>query len=205
LQIVREAYDANQGGLAGFGQSSGFAFTADGTPYIADPVVGMSIAYVGTDTQLITQLLEPGLAAEVNRRQQIASNFQVGAFRGSAASFTLPASTGGFADVSLVLPLSFRVFDFGSQDGDRVRIELRSLDGAQVLAGDLSLLNAGTLFNPVISAGPVELQLTALNEGSLSPNTGGLNILSNVTSGPANQQFNLLTGESGTLRIIAGP
>ena len=47
------------------------------------------------------------------------------------------------------------------------------------------------------------LQVTALNEGDLSPNTAAVNI-EGVTDGTGNQQFSLTTGGVGTLVVETG-
>lgn len=135
------------------------------------------------------------------------SRFQVGAVIGGPAFvFTTPESTGGFADV--VIPATsvfqFFVFDSGAlEDGDIIRVELASAAG-RVDFGNITLTFAGrTLPAQMIAAGGVEISVTAVNEGSASPNTGGLRILTPVTEGPSNQNFNLRTGETGRLRVIA--
>lgn len=113
-------------------------------------------------------------------------------------------STGGFVDATVVLPLEFKIFDHGQEDGDIVTLEVRSANGVDVGPMDITLTKSGELFAPTVAEGPVEIKLIAVNEGSVSPNTGALNILSTVTDGPSNQEFNLKKGETGILRITAG-
>ena len=125
------------------------------------------------------------------------------------ATFTPPPalgpSTGGFTDAAILLPLRFRVFDTAVEDGDIVRLEVRSSNGVNLGPTNVTLTNAGQIFSPAVAAGPVQVTLTAVNEGSLPPNTGGLNILSTVTRGQSNQEFSLQTGGSGSLNIVADP
>ena len=118
---------------------------------------------------------------------------------------TLAPSTGGFTDAAIILPLRFRVFDTAVEDGDIVRLEVRSSNGVNLGPTNVTLTNAGQTFSPTVAAGPVQVTLTAVNEGSLPPNTGGLNILSTVTRGQSNQEFSLQTGGSGSLNIVADP
>ena len=117
-----------------------------------------------------------------------------------------PTSTGGFTDAAIILPLRFRVFDSGNlEDGDIVRLEVRSSNGVNLGPTNVTLTFAGQTFSPAVAAGPVQVKLTAVNEGSVPPNTGGLNILSTVTRGQSNQNFSLQTGGSGSLNIVADP
>ena len=118
----------------------------------------------------------------------------------------LGPSTGGFTDAAIILPLRFRVFDSGAlQDGDIVRLEVRSSNGVNLGPTNVTLTFAGQTFSPPVAAGPVQIKLTAVNEGSSPPNTGGLDILSTVTRGQSNQNFSLQTGGSGSLNIVADP
>lgn len=132
--------------------------------------------------------------------------FQVGAFRNTTPFvFSTPTSTGGFVDVTIPTTTNFifNVLDTAVEDGDRIQINLASGSG-QINFGSVTLTNAGqTLPAQPVAAGPVEVRIRALNEGDLSPNTGGLRILSPVLSGPKSQDFNLNQGETGTLRVIA--
>ena len=114
-------------------------------------------------------------------------------------------STGGFIDAAITLPLRFRLFDSRIEDGDIVRLEVRSRNGVNLNPTNVTLTNQGQIFSPTVAAGPVQVRLTAVNEGSLSPNTGGLNILSTMTRGPSNQNFSLKQGETGSLNIVASP
>ena len=132
--------------------------------------------------------------------------FQVGALtNASAFNFTSPMSTGGFIDVTVPSDTDFmvRLFDSGAlEDGDLVAVTIGSGSGSEDL-GTVSLTFAGQVFTRDIASGAVELRLTALNEGTSPPNTGGVNILSPIIAGPANQNFNLSTGETGVLRVFA--
>jgi hypothetical protein len=115
-----------------------------------------------------------------------------------------PVSGGGLSSVALILPLSFRIFDFGVQDGDNITLTVIDQTGTRY-NNTFTLTNAGSIIAPVVVAGQVELRVLANNEGSLSPNTGQINILSTVTSGNASQQFNLKTGQTGSMVITAAP
>ena len=132
--------------------------------------------------------------------------FQVGAFVNTQPfTFTVPDSTGGFIDVVVPANSTFRVrlLDSGNlQDGDRVAVTLASAAGVSNL-GQVELTFAGQDFSRPIAPGPVELRLRALNVGTDPPNTGGVRILSPVLSGPRNQDYELNTGETGVLRVIA--
>lgn len=115
-------------------------------------------------------------------------------------------STAGFADVTIAGILAFRLFDFGSQDGDAVSLSVTN-EGRLLLGFSTVLTNAGANYSvPGAREGSlVIMRLTAENEGSISPNTGAISITSLVLDGNPNQQYSLLTGQSGVFRVfIAG-
>lgn len=114
------------------------------------------------------------------------------------------SSTGGFSNVALVLPLLFRIFDFGLEDGDNVTLTIRDNTGIR-FTDTFNMTNAGRTIAPVVNPGRITLSVKANNEGSASPNTGQIDILSNVVSGNTTQQFNLRTGETGDMVIDARP
>lgn len=114
------------------------------------------------------------------------------------------SSTGGFSNVALVLPLLFHIFDYGVEDGDNITLVVRDNTGVK-FTDTFNLTNAGRDIAPSVNPGQVSITVTANNEGSLSPNTGQVDILSTVLSGNSTQQFTLLTGETGTMVITASP
>ena len=113
-------------------------------------------------------------------------------------------STGGFSDVGLQLPLLFEIFDFATVDGDNVTVTVNDRNG-QRFSQTFDLTGQRRRIVPDVVPGRVDINVRANNEGQFSPNTGQVNILSTVTRGNTTQQFNLRTGETGTLRIEAAP
>jgi hypothetical protein len=110
----------------------------------------------------------------------------------------------GLTDVTVnALHISITLIDDGSLvDGDRVDV---FLNGAKVIDNHTLVGGAGTVFSLDLIPGSNELRVTALNEGTSSPNTAQLR-LSDVTVGAAVQSWRLLEGESGSLVIsCAGP
>jgi hypothetical protein len=91
---------------------------------------------------------------------------------------------------------SILFYDAGAQDGDSVRIELNG----HVIAAAHYLLNAGTTFGVQYQPGRNVLRMTALNEGTLVPNTAAM-VFSDVVSGPSDQSYDLETGQVVTLII----
>jgi hypothetical protein len=87
------------------------------------------------------------------------------------------------------------------EDGDRIRVELNG----QVLPGyeNYTLTKAGKLVTLDMQPGDNELKVTALNEGSLPPNTTELTIdADKVVSGSDHQlSKGLKTGQSETLKF----
>ena len=96
----------------------------------------------------------------------------------------------------------FSLSDFGVEDGDMVALMLLQF-GETLFETELTLTNAGDAFSEEVNPGVVTLQVTALNEGDLSPNTAAVNI-EGVTDGTGNQQFSLTTGGVGTLVVETG-
>ncbi|GJL88187.1 MAG: hypothetical protein DHS20C03_18960 [Minwuia thermotolerans] len=133
-----------------------------------------------------------------------ANNFVTGAFINSGFSLA-SSSSGGFVDAAITGPLRFNLFDSGNlEDGDIVSLEVRSLNGQNIAPTNVTLTFAGRIFAPSVAIGPVEIRLVSVSEGAAPPTTGGLQILSSVTTGPSAQSFNLSLGQSGILRITAG-
>jgi hypothetical protein len=114
-------------------------------------------------------------------------------------------SSGGFSDVSVTLDtgdiLRFRLADTGIQDGDQVSVKV-SDNGSTVASIPLvTLTNSGQVFTEKVSPGTVNVSFTALNEGAIPPNTGGVTILSTVSTGHPSQSYGLNTGQTATLRM----
>jgi hypothetical protein len=113
-------------------------------------------------------------------------------------------SNSGLSDVTVSSRhISITLIDDGSLvDGDRVDV---FLNGVKVIDNHTLAGGAGTVFSLDLLPGSNELRVTALNEGTSSPNTAQLR-LSDVTVGAAVQSWRLLEGESGSLVIsCAGP
>jgi hypothetical protein len=105
----------------------------------------------------------------------------------------------GLTDVTVnARSISITLTDDGSLvDGDRVDV---FLNGVKAIDNHTLVGGAGTVFVLDLLSGSNELRVTALNEGTSSPNTAQLAI-SNVTAGTALQSWRLLTGESGSLVV----
>jgi hypothetical protein len=109
-------------------------------------------------------------------------------------------SSGGLTDVAVdARQVTITLTDDGSLvDGDRVDVYL---NGVKVVANHTLVGGSGTVFTLDLQSGSNELRVTALNEGTSSPNTAQLRI-SDVTAGAPVQSWRLLTGESGSLVIF---
>lgn len=112
-------------------------------------------------------------------------------------------STGGFTDIGISgLDLSYLLRDHATQDGDIVRIRISQF-GKVIYEGQVNLTNAGEIFNLMVGRGVASLEIYAVNEGSLTPNTAQITV-DKVVRGQATQTYSLQTGETATLRIEAG-
>jgi hypothetical protein len=108
-------------------------------------------------------------------------------------------SNSGLTDVTVsARRINMTLTDDGSLvDGDQVDV---FLNGVKVVDNHTLVGGAGTVFVLDLLSGSNELRVTALNEGTSSPNTARL-ALSNVATGEAVQSWRLLTGESGSLVV----
>ncbi|GAA6622983.1 hypothetical protein [Scytonema sp. NUACC26] len=73
---------------------------------------------------------------------------------------------------SIANPIRIRFFDEGVEDGDLIKVELNG----KVIQAALLLSNEGTDVNVTLEPGFNLLKITALNEGSIQPNTAALSI-----------------------------
>jgi hypothetical protein len=89
------------------------------------------------------------------------------------------------------------LFDSGVEDGDRVEV---SFNG-QVINPDLTLTNSGTGFGLTLTPGTNRLQIRALNEGSLFPNTTGIRLAGQVIYGDSDFSIDALTGDTNTITL----
>ena len=115
--------------------------------------------------------------------------------------FTIEASGGdGLSDVTVnSRTIDITLTDDGSViDSDTIDLYLNGT----LIVNDHVLAEAGTVFSLLLEAGTNTLEVYAVNEGSVSPNTALLE-MSNVTTGAASQQWRLSTGEWGSLVITA--
>lgn len=112
-------------------------------------------------------------------------------------------SSAGLTDVQIAgLMLAFAIADFGTQDGDIVNVAVHQF-GQTLLNQTLTTTNAGTQFSVPVNPGVVSVQMRALNEGSLPPNTAGLTLLG-VSGGNSEQQYSLNEGDVAGLRVTVG-
>lgn len=96
--------------------------------------------------------------------------------------------------------LNVFAFDSGNlQDGDRVRLTVRDSRGV-VLRRNITLTFGGRTSRLSAQRGLVNVTITALNEGAVPPNTGGLRVSGDV-AGSRSRNFNLRTGASGTIAV----
>lgn len=112
-------------------------------------------------------------------------------------------STAGLSDIGISGGvLNYNMRDFGVEDGDIVDIKINQF-GTLISNSRLSLLNAGTGFSVNLRSGIASVEITAVNEGALSPNTAEINV-DNVTRGNSRQTYSLRTGETAVLRVEPG-
>lgn len=116
-------------------------------------------------------------------------------------SFTITPVSDGLTDVTVNQRLVvITVIDNGSEiDGDTVDI---ILNGVPVVSGHVLVASPGSNFGLTLGQGDNLLEILAINEGSVSPNTAQL-LISNVTAGQSSQEWRLFAGETGTLNITA--
>ncbi len=117
-------------------------------------------------------------------------------------SFTIesPNDT-GLSDVEVSSrTISITLTDDGSAiDGDTIDLYL---NGVSIADNHVLAAFPGTIFDLILQPGTNLLEVYAVNEGSVNPNTALLEITS-VVAGSASQQWRLATGEWGSLTVTA--
>lgn len=113
----------------------------------------------------------------------------------------IPPASGGLTDVTVSQRIiTITMTDNGQEiDGDTVDI---ILNGITVSAAHVLVGPPGTNLGLTLRAGMNLLEVVALNEGTISPNTAEL-IISHVLEGESIQEWRLATGERGSLTITA--
>ncbi|MEM1012836.1 MAG: hypothetical protein AAGI46_11530, partial [Planctomycetota bacterium] len=174
----------------------------------ANPGIGSAGAYASRQNLALTNLINTS-PTFLNQQTRLAvANVGVGSMMPTVTSggFSLGGgSTSGLTDIEIELPLTFRIFDGGAVDGDTVQLSVVDRNGNLVLRDDSVDLPGppGVTYSPTIDAGRIEIQLLALNQGSVGANTGAIEIESPITSGSSSQSYALSTGETGVLVIEA--
>jgi hypothetical protein len=113
-------------------------------------------------------------------------------------------SSGGFSDIGISgFNLAYLLRDFGVEDGDLIDVQISQFGRPISTIRGHFLTNAGNRFNVNLRPGVSQMVVTALNEGSLRPNTAQVSI-DNVVRGEASQTYSLSTGETAVLRIESG-
>jgi hypothetical protein len=112
-----------------------------------------------------------------------------------------PVSAGGLSDVTVAArDIVITMIDNGLEiDGDTVDV---ILNGEIVLDNHVLIEAPGTDLALALESGVNLLEIFAVNEGGISPNTAQL-LISNVIDGESDQQWRLTTGETGSLVITA--
>jgi hypothetical protein len=113
-------------------------------------------------------------------------------------------SDAGLSDITISSSnLRYMLRDFGVEDGDIVDVTVTQF-GRTIFTGRTNLTNAGTSTSVNVRPGVSSIELTAVNEGRLRPNTAEINF-ENVTEGEAVQTYSLSEGETGTLKVRVQP
>lgn len=113
-------------------------------------------------------------------------------------------SDSGLSDITISSSnLSYMLRDFGVEDGDIVDVTVTQF-GRTIFTGRTNLTNAGDSNTVNVRPGVSSIELTAVNEGRLRPNTAEINF-DNVTEGEAVQTYSLSEGETGTLKVRLVP
>ncbi len=167
--------------------------------------------------RIIRQSLDSGYRAYANRGPNCAGytgcTGSVGPWRLAYATIRLGDilaqsrgifSSGGFSDIGISgFNLMYALRDFGIQDGDLIDVEITQFGRKVFTLRNHFLLTAGTNFSTNLRPGVSQMVVTALNEGSASPNTAAVTI-NNVVRGNGAQTYSLETGQTATLRIESG-
>jgi archaellum component FlaF (FlaF/FlaG flagellin family) len=154
---------------------------------------------VPTDYAAATEVFdEYQIVVSGYRTQQAAGELLLVAY--SERFAIVPKAAGGLSDVTVSRSdITVRLTDNGQEiDGDTVDLYL---NGTAIALGHV-LVGGGTTFPLELRAGDNVLEVYAVNEGSVSPNTALLDI-SDVTEGVSSQEWRLAAGETGRLTITS--
>jgi len=112
----------------------------------------------------------------------------------------------GLTPVTIRGPLEFRIWDHGSEDGDKVDVVLIDEFQREVWSKrNLRLSARGHGDTVRVSPGVYQLSVKALNQGSSGENTGKIRLQSQIVDGQGTQQYDLRTGEEGTMLMTVLP
>lgn len=114
-------------------------------------------------------------------------------------------STAGLSDIAISgRTLTYFLSDFGVEDGDIVDVSVTQF-GRRLFNQRVNLTNIGIRLDQSLRPGVATVNITAVNEGAISPNTAAINLL-NVSDGDDAQTYSLLTGDQAILRVnVGGP
>ncbi|TFG63883.1 MAG: hypothetical protein E4H36_04455 [Spirochaetales bacterium] len=183
---------------------SGATFTAVNLDLYRGEDFTTAIAAAYSKSSSFTWTIPAGLPADETYRIKVTgvSGNKSGELYGFSAYFAISEKPeSGLSDVIVSrTDITLTLTDNGSLvDGDRVTVKL---NGAVIADNHVLAAPPGTEIAVSLSSGANSLEIYAVNEGEVSPNTALLAI-SHVTAGEANQQWRLYAGETGSLTISA--
>lgn len=177
-----------------------------------------SLAFaLGDAENIIAKSLDSGFRAYANRGPNCAGTTgcigSIGPWKIAYATIRLGDilaqsrdifSTGGLSDIGISgFRLGYALRDFGLVDGDRINVEVLQYGRTIFKQENFTLRGTADNFNVNVRGGVAQMVITALNEGTASPNTAEV-VIDNVVRGEAVQNYNLNTGQTAVLRIESG-
>jgi hypothetical protein len=94
--------------------------------------------------------------------------------------------------------LTVRCIDHGTVDGDQVSVKLNG----ETIRSNISLTGYYTTFEIRLKSGQNRIDFTALNEGSMSPNTAKFIIIDDKGKTISDKEWNITTNYTATLLIV---
>jgi hypothetical protein len=94
--------------------------------------------------------------------------------------------------------LTVKCIDHGTADGDRVSVKLNG----ELIKSDITLTGYYTTFEIKLKSGQNRIDFTALNEGSMSPNTAKFIIIDDKGKTISDKEWNITRNYTATLLIV---
>ncbi len=99
--------------------------------------------------------------------------------------------------------LQFLLFNPTVANGEQVSVRVLGNGASYLSVPVVTVSPTGTAFDPTVAPGTLTMAFTALNDGTIPPNSGAVTLQNTVQSGQATHSYVLNSGQTATLKVIA--